>query len=96
MRPGLTLCCFRAPKVHTGLARLSGSLARLGQVREPRAAWPREVPPAFALRQGHEQVGQGDVLAESPHQAIRAVASGPIATLALDADDVQGKLAERK
>ena len=52
--------------------------------------------PALALRQGHEQIGQGDVCAESLHQAAKAIASGSIAALAFDADDVQGELAERK
>jgi hypothetical protein len=43
------------------------------QVRVPRAAWPRKVPPAGALRQGDEQIGQGDVRAESLHQVVTAV-----------------------
>jgi hypothetical protein len=39
-------------------------------------------------------VGQGDVGPEPRHQAVAAIASGSVATLAFDADDVQGKLAE--
>jgi hypothetical protein len=33
----------------------------LSSCQRSRAAWPREVPPALALRQRHERVGQGDV-----------------------------------
>ncbi len=47
---------------------------------------------AFAGRQGEEQIGQGDVGAEPRHEAVTAVASRPIATLAVDTNDVQGKL----
>jgi hypothetical protein len=65
------------------------------QVHEPRAAWPREIASAFALRQGEEQVGQGDVRAEPRQKAVTAIASGPIASRAFDAHDVQGELAER-
>ena len=47
----------------------------------------------FAGRQRHENVGQGCVGAEPRHQAVTAIASGPIATLAIDANDGQAKLA---
>jgi hypothetical protein len=57
--------------------------------------WPREVLSALKCRQGNEQIGQGDVGPEPRHQAVEAVAPGSTAALALDADDVQGKLAER-
>jgi hypothetical protein len=69
----------------------SGERSFRGQVREPRAAWPREVLPAFALRQGEEQIGQGDVGLEPGQQAVAA----PMATRAFDADDGMRKLAER-
>ena len=32
---------------------------RPGQVREPRAAWPREILSAVALGKRHQNVGQG-------------------------------------
>jgi hypothetical protein len=65
------------------------------QVREPRAAWPREVLSAFALRQLHENVRARRVGAESLDQARLGVAPGSAAAFAVDVDDVQGKLAER-
>ncbi len=45
------------------------------QVREPRAAWARKNPPALALRQGDEQIGQSDVGPEPRQQAVTAARS---------------------
>ncbi len=49
-----------------------------------------------AFDQRQENVGQGCVGPEPRHQAVAAIASCPIATPAVDANDVQGKLAERE
>jgi hypothetical protein len=59
------------------------------QIREPHAAWSREVPPALAFRQGEEQIGQGDVCPEPSHKSVTAI-SRPIAPLAFNAHDIQG------
>jgi len=71
----------------------AGSLA--SQVREPRAAGLREVLSTFAGRQGHQDVGQGDVRPEPRHKAVTAIASSALATRAVDANHGQVELAER-
>ena len=68
-------------------AEVSGSLGVRGEVREPDVR--------RAGRQGEEQIGQGDVGPEPRDHTVTAVASGSIATRAFDADDVQGKFAQR-
>jgi len=68
-------------------------VGRDSQVREPGAAWPREVTSAFACSQSHENIWQNCVSAEPRQQAVMAVASRSTATLAFDADDVQRKFA---
>ena len=50
----------------------------------------------FALREGDEQIGQGDVGPEPRHQAVLAVAAGSAAALAVNAQEsIQRELAER-
>ena len=46
------------------------------QVGEPRAAWPREVPPALALRQLHERVGQARV--DAKHLLVEQISAAYI------------------
>jgi hypothetical protein len=75
--------------------RGDASMSTCGQIREPRAAWARETLSAFACGQRHQNVGQSRVRAEPREQAVEAIASGPIATRAIYANDGQGKLAER-
>ena len=50
--------------------------------------------PACARGPGHEQIGQGDVGPEPRHQSVTAIAPGSTTSLAVDADDVQGELAQ--
>src|SRR5580704_13234088 len=50
----------------------------------------REVPPPLALRQLHENVRASRVRAESLDQPGEAIAPGPAAALAVDANDIKG------
>ncbi len=54
-----------------------------------------ETDTALALRQFHEQIGQGDVWPKPRHQAVTTVAPSSTTALAFNADDVQGELTER-
>jgi hypothetical protein len=81
--------------LETYYAGLGGFILEPAQVREPRAAWAREVLSAVALGQRHQNVGQGRVRAEPREQAIKTIAPRSLATRAVDADDGQGELAER-
>jgi hypothetical protein len=54
-----------------------------------------ETDPALALRQFHEQVGQGDVDPEPRQQPVTAVPAGSTAVLAFNADAGHGELTKR-
>jgi hypothetical protein len=75
--------------------RFSATTFGPGQVREPRAAWLGEVLPPLACGQLIENVRASRIDPESLDQPGEAVAPGSTAALALDADDVEGKLAKR-
>jgi len=49
----------------------------------------------LALRQGDEQIGAGDVDPKPRHKSVTAIAASSTVALAVDANDVQGELAER-
>ena len=49
----------------------------------------------LALREGDEQIGQGDVRPEPRHQPLLAVACGSAAALAFDTHDGMRELAKR-
>jgi hypothetical protein len=66
------------------------------QIREPRAAWTREIPPAVAGRQIKQHVGKGGVSAEARHEAVEPIASGAAAALASNPHNGQVEFVERK